>query len=483
MRKKWKGFLVFWTVIMLTAVMPMTVSAMQIFVKVPEGKHITLEVEPTDRIEDVKAKIWDKEGISVEKQILVFAGNRLEEGNTLQDYSIQKDSTIHLSVKKDVTSECFTFTTPADLIYNDSEKAVTIVPIDSITGVGNITIKYYDGNGAELQGAPIMPGEYTVKIDVTEGEDYNAVVDLTASDWKFVINYLDAPAIPYTISGYVNNLEDTYYAKEDGKIILSAPEGYLISSLENGAFERELELDTFSDVTTVILKSVLNGAITDEIEITERFLFDSTAPTLEGIEDGKTYYGNVIVIKSEEQFYDIAMVTLDGEPMDFLEGTYGLIPADNGTHTVVVHDRSGNTTTYVITVMKTYTITFIVEDTVFTTQTYTHGERVTMPEPPARTGYTVKWETNIEIAEGDVSIKAVYTENSEENLTEETQTEETQTEEIHTEGMEDMNAEMNNVGFTSPQTGDHSTFGLWAILVIFSAKTLWFGGGLLKKRY
>ena len=73
----------------------MTVSAMQIFVKVPEGKHITLEVEPTDRIEDIKAKIWDKEGISVEKQILVFAGNRLEEGNTLQYYSIQKDTNKH----------------------------------------------------------------------------------------------------------------------------------------------------------------------------------------------------------------------------------------------------------------------------------------------------------------------------------------------------------------------------------------------------
>ena len=166
--------------------------AMQIFIeiKVATGDEmITLEVEPTDRIEDIKVMIYDKKGILPADQKLIFAGKQLEDGNTLQDYSIQKDSTLRLVIpsKHSVTVEytvapTYTVTIPATVALGAT---ATIKAENVVVPKGKqVEVVLTDANGftiATPQGAELG---YTVKNGETEVNEGDAVLTVNPDGGK-----------------------------------------------------------------------------------------------------------------------------------------------------------------------------------------------------------------------------------------------------------------------------------------------------------
>lgn len=176
-----------------------TAWAMQIFVKTLTGKTITLEVEPTDSFEAIKAKIQEKEGIPPDQQALFWNGTLLPEGKTLSDYDIEKESTIYLGLR-----------TIASISANET---IGAYEINNTANLNDLAV-YVNGTGTYSTGGD---DETTAHNCVGLGFKMTADIEYTVAEGNYTaIGTNNKPFLGHfggqghTISGIRINSSDDY---------------------------------------------------------------------------------------------------------------------------------------------------------------------------------------------------------------------------------------------------------------------------------
>ena len=303
--------------------------AMQIFVKTLTNNIFTLEVEPNELIEEIKQKVQQQENILPDKQKLVFAGKELENGKSLSDYNIQKDSTLHLILKKEII-----FHANSGMFENNQLTYTQYGWDDSTYNTLKYPTKddylfngYYTEDGIKLE---TILNENGIDKDYTFYAQW--IIDVKKMYSKLTITG-DVDIVPLIDSDknlenniYIDQNNQTWIKKENAMYVITAKEGYkilgepIINVTGNTKYSLEgpkmFVLENVDGIVTIMAQTIKMHKLTFDAN-GGMFPSGTTLIEYEDVAD----WNRTVETPQRENYTFKGFYTLDGKSIDDVFGT------------------------------------------------------------------------------------------------------------------------------------------------------------------